>query len=298
MTARHGRGAFVNLPAEVEREDGLVVRALGEGPPAALGDIDASMGRAPFRQIADHLRASIASGALRIGDQLPSEAQFLQHYGVARATVRQALSLLRTEGLLVARHGKGVFVAQTWPPTRLLSNRGFRSWMSPEDAFATDMSVTGGAPVVERAKVAQEVPPDEVQERLGLEAGAQVVVRRRRYCDGERPVHVATTFVPLALADTIGARDADTRDSDLHAGMQEAGYRVTTVREEALTRLASEREAQLLDLPEAAAIVEIIRTARTDVCAVEVAVILMPAGAFTLRSDFVRDLQDGEATPQ
>jgi GntR family transcriptional regulator len=37
---------------------------------------------------ADHLREGISSGRLGEGDQLPSEAQLMEYYGVARMTVR------------------------------------------------------------------------------------------------------------------------------------------------------------------------------------------------------------------
>jgi len=59
-----------------------------------------------FRQIAEHLRR----GELRPGDRLPSEQQLMDHYGTARMTVREALGVLKGEGLVVAEHGRGVFV--------------------------------------------------------------------------------------------------------------------------------------------------------------------------------------------
>src|SRR3712207_1250774 len=53
-----------------------------------LGAIDRTSDRPPYRQIADHLRAAIAAGSLRPGDQLPSETELKTHYGVARMTAR------------------------------------------------------------------------------------------------------------------------------------------------------------------------------------------------------------------
>lgn len=75
-----------------------------------LGTIDRTADRAPFRQIADDLRAAITSGELQPGDRLPSEAILMQHYGVARMTARSAVSVLRIEGLVRAEQGRGVFV--------------------------------------------------------------------------------------------------------------------------------------------------------------------------------------------
>ena len=69
--------------------------------------IDPASDRAVYKQIADHLRAAMARGRLREGDQLPSEAQLMEHYGVARMTVRNALRMLQDEGLITAEHGRG-----------------------------------------------------------------------------------------------------------------------------------------------------------------------------------------------
>src|SRR5260370_10166873 len=79
--------------------------------------IDPASDRAVYKQIADHLRAVIAQGRLGPGDQLPSEAQLMAHYGVARMTARNALRLLQNEGLITAEHGRGVYV-RARPPVR------------------------------------------------------------------------------------------------------------------------------------------------------------------------------------
>src|SRR5437773_598527 len=48
--------------------------------------IDPASDRAVYKQIADHLRDAIARGRLAEGEQLPSEAQLMEHYGVADDT--------------------------------------------------------------------------------------------------------------------------------------------------------------------------------------------------------------------
>src|SRR5262244_4602360 len=85
--------------------------------------IDPASDRAVYKQIADHLRAAIAQGRLSAGDQLPSEAQMMTHYGVARMTARNALRLLQDEGLITAEHGRGVYVRARPPVRRLASDR-------------------------------------------------------------------------------------------------------------------------------------------------------------------------------
>ena len=52
------------------------------------------------QQIADTLRERIRTGELKAGDRLPTQAELADEFGVARGTVRQALGLLQTDGLL------------------------------------------------------------------------------------------------------------------------------------------------------------------------------------------------------
>ena len=63
-----------------------------------------------YRQIAAILRARIESGELQPERPIPSEAQIEQEFGVARATARHAVAVLRDEGLVVTVPGMGTYV--------------------------------------------------------------------------------------------------------------------------------------------------------------------------------------------
>ena len=62
-------------------------------------------------QLATELRSRIETGALAPGDKLPTEAVLATQFAVSRTVVREAVSRLRSTGLLIARQGSGVFVA-------------------------------------------------------------------------------------------------------------------------------------------------------------------------------------------
>ena len=62
-------------------------------------------------RLAADLRRRIDSGALQPGERLPTELALAAQYAVSRTAVREAVSQLRSGGLLVARQGSGVFVA-------------------------------------------------------------------------------------------------------------------------------------------------------------------------------------------
>jgi GntR family transcriptional regulator, transcriptional repressor for pyruvate dehydrogenase complex len=73
--------------------------------------------RSSYMQVADQLRDLISRGDLVIGQRLPSEAEMAPLFGVSRSTIREALRILVTDGLVVTRRGVhgGTFVAELDP---------------------------------------------------------------------------------------------------------------------------------------------------------------------------------------
>lgn len=69
----------------------------------------------PSQRLSDRLAALLAqrieSGELRPGDRLPTEQELAERHGVSRTVVREAVSRLKSVGLLTSRQGSGVFVA-------------------------------------------------------------------------------------------------------------------------------------------------------------------------------------------
>ena len=55
-----------------------------------LGQVDKASDTPAFKQIAGALRESIGAGRIGPGEKVPSEARLMEHFGVARMTVRQA----------------------------------------------------------------------------------------------------------------------------------------------------------------------------------------------------------------
>lgn len=65
---------------------------------------------ARYIQLATLFRQRIESGRWREGERLPTVAQLADEFGVARVTLRQALSVLAKDGLISSRRAKGTFV--------------------------------------------------------------------------------------------------------------------------------------------------------------------------------------------
>lgn len=66
-----------------------------------------------WKSIAETLTADLAAGHYSPGDKLPTEAQLAARFDVNRHTVRHALAQMAEGGLVYARRGAGVFVAET-----------------------------------------------------------------------------------------------------------------------------------------------------------------------------------------
>ena len=68
-------------------------------------------------RVADALTAEIRSGRLRPGDKLPTEPELAEQFSVSRTVVREAVSRMKSVGLVDSRQGSGVYVLEaTIPP--------------------------------------------------------------------------------------------------------------------------------------------------------------------------------------
>lgn len=61
-------------------------------------------------RVSEGLRNAIVSGAVAIGEKLPSEASLTTEYKVSRTVVREAIALLRADGMVESRQGSGLYV--------------------------------------------------------------------------------------------------------------------------------------------------------------------------------------------
>lgn len=89
--------------------------------------------------IADDLRSEIATGRIKTGERLPSEAELASRYAVSTPTLRSALAVLQGEGLVEKIHGKGNFVRN---PLRRITYVGGGRLSSVRTMADPDLEVT------------------------------------------------------------------------------------------------------------------------------------------------------------
>jgi DNA-binding FadR family transcriptional regulator len=63
-------------------------------------------------QVTAALHQHIVEGALPPGSRLPTEKELCETYGVSRAVIREAVGMLKHDGLVTSRQGAGAFVAE------------------------------------------------------------------------------------------------------------------------------------------------------------------------------------------
>jgi GntR family transcriptional regulator len=183
-----------------------------------------------YRQIAEELRAQIESGQITQGGQLPTELELRHHYDASRNTVRDAVKLLASEGLVVTRRGHGMFVKQRGTPLTLtvtIDPKAGLVGVEGQTALA-GIRKLGRYPSVSVPCVEVYPAPLEIAELLRVAAGTEVITRRQKwYVDG-LPWSLQTTTYPGELA--AGAPELLTA-RDIGAGTMDYIERTTGVME-------------------------------------------------------------------
>jgi GntR family transcriptional regulator len=146
-----------------------------------------------YSRVETVLAGEIADGALKTGDQLPTEDDLIARFEVSRITVRRAIQNLVRRGLVEIRRGKGTFVAAPKITQELTELSG----------FVEDMQALGRKPtarVIGKEIVAADTT---VAGHLGLTKGERVVrIRRVRLADGI-PLSFDETYLPLKIGKKI-----------------------------------------------------------------------------------------------
>ncbi len=202
---------------------------------ASLGGITRGSGEPLYRQLASLLRAEIASGRLRPGDQLPPEPELAKRFAIARMTARQAIDALVEDGAVMRHRGRGTFVAEprvAYPPATLIS-------------FSRTMAALGHQVVTKLLDLELVGAHGEVAVALGLnEHDPVLLVRRLRFLGGE-PVALHASYMDKSYLD--GLRAADLLTKPISEAMENVnGVRVVSSRDYLEAGAATHEEAQLL----------------------------------------------------
>ncbi|GAA1232292.1 PLP-dependent aminotransferase family protein [Prauserella halophila] len=140
-----------------------------------------------YRAIADAVAAEIASGRLRVGEQLPPQRRFARRRGIAGSTASRVYAELTRRGLVVGEVGRGTFVRAATPP----------------------VDPSGGEPARARVDLELNFPSLPGQSEL-LTRGLSGVLRPDAFAAASAPVPVGgSAEARTAAAGLLGDLDPD-----------------------------------------------------------------------------------------
>jgi DNA-binding GntR family transcriptional regulator len=218
------------------------------------GQANAKSEQPLYLQVTHALKEEIVSGMCPVGALLPTEDELCKRFSVSRYTVREALRLLREDGLVSSRQGAGTVVI---PPRS--SGSDIHHVMSINDllAFATDTRF-----VIESTKMV--VIDDKLASRAGLLSGDEwLEVGGYRYAEGvNSPVCWTEYYINRAFA-AVG-RLLQRHTGPIFPLIEDMfGQNVVEVHQQISATLISAALAEGLAVKEGSAALEVRRTYKT-----------------------------------
>ncbi|MGC4110634.1 MAG: GntR family transcriptional regulator [Nocardioides sp.] len=182
-------------------------------------------------QVREYVRQLVAG--LPEGAPAPSERGLMQHFGVARMTVRQAIDALVAEGLLERAPARGTFVCKSPRPVA-------RPLSFTEDARARGWTVSA-----ETLKAGMGQAGPGVAKALGITVGDPVIHWRRRRRHDQVPLCYQDVYLNEILLP--GFLKEELPDS-LYSLLAARGLRPTAAEDQFSADLANPADAELLEM--------------------------------------------------
>ncbi len=194
----------------------------------------------------------IASGEWQTGAQIPTVEELAAEYGVARATVRQALGILNGEGLIERFRAKGTFV--TYRPQEQL-------WCEVQTDWSGLLRSRLGATIELLSDEPGQQPPNLLHD-AGERARSYRRFRRRHWREG-KPFLLADTYLDEALCKRVTQDDLVTKTAlSLVADIR--GVKIADVRQTLTIGAADVLTAKGLQVPLNVPVAYVHRTVVND----------------------------------
>lgn len=234
-----------------------------------------------YHRIADSVRALIRAGKLGPGDRLPAETAIAAEHGTSVPTVRQAMSVLRAEGLIESRHGVGTFVRDSTRLQRRSRNRygEARGRAGLLNANFRHLIVAAG----------EAVPPAYIADALGTDDGHPVIVRRRHLFDeADQLQEIGASYLPASFAAGTYLAEPTVVPKALFRCVEDiTGKRYTHARDQWEARPGTAPELDAFGLPIGAYVMHVVHTATAeDDTVLEVSESIWPADRIAMIDDY------------
>ncbi len=252
--------------------------------------VDRTSGVPAFRQVATDLRRKIDAGEYAPGAKLPSERELIDTYGVSRPTVREAVNLLRSEGVVDVEHGRGVFVRPPSNIQRLARARLSRDARERnEGAFMAEAKAKGFT-AASNVEVRFERADERAAGYLQVPVGTDVTVRDRVMRADGLVAQIAVSRLPRELTRGTAIEKINTGDGGTYARLEEAGHVIGSFAEHVGARMPTPDEVSLLQLAGGVPVLTVTRVAYgTGGRALEMNDIVLPASLYQLSYEWPAD---------
>jgi GntR family transcriptional regulator len=190
-----------------------------------------------YYQVETVLRNKIFSGELPPTFTLPSEDALAEEYQVSRITIRQALSLLEKDGLVIRKRGKGTFVSE-----------GVAIPESPKwNGSIEDLILMGIKTKTEVLEMSNIDPPEMVRERLKLTRGALVLRIEKIRSVEQSPFSYVLNYLHSDIGKDIHSEDLTLKPL-LMILEENLGLVAARAKQTVEATIADSRVASLLDI--------------------------------------------------
>jgi len=241
-----------------------------------------------YQQLAALLRDQIHSGALPPGAQMPTENELMELYRASRNTVRGALNVLRTEGLVTSLQGRGSFVRANPPMKYFASLTGSRSKRleadRTRDTFAQQIEAQGKVP--KQVSTTEVAPAGLFATYLQLGEDDLVGVRRRVMYADDEPLQLGDSYYPLDIVrDSKIMNPADVVEGTDQV-LEDLGHTPTRYEDQITWRMPTADEATKLQMQPGTPVGRLVRTSfDQDERPIEVYVVVLPGDKHVLLYD-------------
>jgi GntR family transcriptional regulator len=190
-----------------------------------------------YIQIAEGLISQIESGTLTPGEQLPPERDLSETIGVNRMTLRRALGVLESQGLILRKHGVGTFITE--PKIDRQMDVVFR--------FTSGMQNRGLTPGAEMISFEEILAESVLAKDLAIPIFSPVYSILRLRSINHEPVMLETYKIPVERFPGLDRYDLEGR-SIYEIMESEYGVPITRARQSFEPITATDFEADLLDI--------------------------------------------------
>jgi GntR family transcriptional regulator len=171
-----------------------------------------------YLQLAERIRQQISTGAIAMGDRLPSEGELATSWNLSRATVREALRLLEEQGWIVRVARRGAFASM--PPQHGWLLQG-RAGFFEDEVEGRQRRVTTHVLRAEQAPL-----PQAAAEALQLPPGSHgYILERVRELDGKIALF-SVNYLPPQIGMVVSRSDVPSGAGSLNSTLRRAGYDV------------------------------------------------------------------------